>query len=282
MSLIEDFGRFQTGNDKLKIVLADAHRLAPTLKPILILGEPGTGKKELAMHIFERSARSQRNLVYIRSFAELETAPSQGTAIVESVDSWTKSEQNVMLGKLVKAMGDRAIESTRWIFLGRRDLVSQVRKSEFSGTLYHVLSEQTLVIPSLSERSEDVEVLCEQHVEVLNAIRGFQKRISASVFEKIRGQKIANNISGLFEMVEKAYVLSNGPLLSMEDFGFQESRISTDWAQAGLSLSEVERRLIVQTLELTGQNRTRAAEILGISIRTLRNKLAEYREQEAV
>jgi two-component system response regulator FlrC len=81
-------------------------------------------------------------------------------------------------------------------------------------------------------------------------------------------------------VLERAVVLAKSSLIGPDDIQFET--ISEDVAlnfAPGMSLSEVEKRLIIQTLELTAQNRTRAAQLLGISIRTLRNKLNEYKNE---
>jgi two-component system response regulator FlrC len=91
------------------------------------------------------------------------------------------------------------------------------------------------------------------------------------------------NIRELENVLERAVVLAKNSLIQPQDIQLEASteELDADFAP-GMSLSLVEKRLILQTLELTAQNRTRAAQMLGISIRTLRNKLNEYRGEEGV
>lgn len=280
MFFFEDFGRFQTGNEKMKESLAQARRLAPTLKPILIIGEPGTGRREMALEVIEKSSRSNDAVLRLNSDSEIPFYISARTVLVENLESFTKAQQQTLLHRIANSLGEQALESPRWVMTACRDVLSWVRRGEILPALYQVFSEQTIVMPSMTERKDDIESLILQCIANLNEIFGTQKRISAASLMRLQAVTFDRNLVDLFEKIERAFSVANGPLIDLKDFGFPDLQMSADWAQAGLSLSEMERRLIKQTLELTNQNRTKAAEILGISIRTLRNKLNEYRDQE--
>jgi two-component system response regulator FlrC len=280
MFFYEDFGRFQTGNEKMCEAIANARRWAPTLKPVMILGEPGTGRKEMALEVLEKSSRSRESVLRLTADLEIPSQISARTVVIENLESFSKAQQATLLRRVANSLGENAMESPRWIVTACRELLSWVRRGEILPSLYQVFSEQIIVMPSLQERHEDVENLILGYVTNLNEIFGTQKRISAASLMRLQTATFERNLIDLYEKIERAFTLAGGPLIDLKDFGFQDLQMSADWAQAGLSLSEMERRLIKQTLELTNQNRTRAAEILGISIRTLRNKLNEYRDQE--
>jgi two-component system response regulator FlrC len=89
------------------------------------------------------------------------------------------------------------------------------------------------------------------------------------------------NVAELENVIERAVALCQTDLIQKEHIQFSQVEEGLI-AAAGTTLSEMERKLILQTLQLTQQNKTRAAQILGISIRTLRNKLNEYRETGAL
>jgi two-component system response regulator FlrC len=104
--------------------------------------------------------------------------------------------------------------------------------------------------------------------------------LTADAFNRLNTWNWPGNIRELENVLERAVVLAKSTRIDADAIQFEavNEDLALDFAP-GMSLSEVEKRLILQTLELTAQNRTRAAQMLGISIRTLRNKLNEYREE---
>jgi two-component system response regulator FlrC len=280
MFVVEDFGRFQSGVAKLREGIAFGRRLAPTLKPILIVGEVGSGRREMALEIISKSSRSDRPVVRWSAHSDFSQINSQGTILVENLENFSKAQLELLLKRIGNSLGDRAMESPRWIITACRDIFSWVRRGEIPQGLFQILSEQLIVMPSLAERKEDLPSIVESFVSNLNEICGSNKKLSGSSINRLQALKYDRNWTELFEKIERAYACSSGPLIELHDLGFQELQVSTNLSHAGLSLYEMERRLIVQTLEMTMQNRTKAADILGISIRTLRNKLSEYREME--
>lgn len=267
---LEDFGRFQTGCEKLKNAIADARRLAPTLKPILIVGESGTGRTEMALEIVEKSSRAQGTIKNLRAGDILQDDLNYGTVIVEDVQDFNLSDQELILKRILQSSS--VLRGPRWVVTAKTDLLARVRKNQFSVRLYQVLSEQTISMPNLEERRSDVSFLISQQIEVLNSVCGISRKLSSNYEEKLTNMNFRRNFSDLFEQVEAAHLKSDGPLIDLTE-------MHVETAQRGLTISEMERKLILQTLQITDQNRTKAAELLGISIRTLRNKLNEYREE---
>jgi two-component system response regulator FlrC len=280
MSHLEDFGRFQTANLRLKESIAHAHRLAPTLSPLLILGEAGVGKKEMALEIYSKSARKNLPLSFWRASDERPPGTGAITILVENIHEFSKAQQELVFRRLAQSMGDRALESPRFIFTGCKEILSLVRRGEVFSSLYHTLSERIIYVPNLTERREDLLKIAEDFVDGLNQVFGSQKMLTASVIAKLQYSKLERNWKELFDKIEFAYVHSEGPLLDVTDFGFDKILFTGDLAQSGMTLSDMEKQMIIQTLENTGQNRTKAAQILGISIRTLRNKLSQYKNLE--
>jgi two-component system response regulator FlrC len=157
------------------------------------------------------------------------------------------------------------------------------------------LAVQTLEIPNLSDRLGDLRHLAHRFLSDLNQATGQEKSFSSDFIRALSHTPFDRNVKELSEVVERAFFRTKGQVidevegseemvpstLHEKKWEFQHEEVSQSVVKLGpgVSLSEMERRLILQTLEMTKQNRTRAAEILGISIRTLRNKLQEYRDE---
>jgi two-component system response regulator AtoC len=275
-SFVEDLGRFQTASPKMLSVVAEARRVAKTLNPVLILGDEGSGRRELALEIFDHSVKHSGRLVRWNadSFAMTRLLPKD-TVLVENIENLSLEQQRQLLELISEGLFEKGQQRRRWMATGCRNLMMMVRKESFLLSLYQVISVQTLNLPSLKERSEDLVDLSCRFVADWNLITGLRKTLSPAALQRIQNLEFVRNVQELSELIERGYHATNGTVINEESFGFEfeESRV-----KAGVSLSEMEKLLILQTLEMTKQNRTRAAEILGISIRTLRNKLSEYRE----
>lgn len=130
----------------------------------------------------------------------------------------------------------------------------------------------------LEARKNEVIKLAEFNLDVIRLMLGSdQLRLSTKAQEKII-QHQWNDINNELEVVlEKAAQKCRSGLIEPEDIDLQITEGSNFNLPAGLKLEELERKYILQTLFIAGQNRTKAAEMLGISIRTLRNKISQYR-----
>jgi two-component system response regulator FlrC len=133
---------------------------------------------------------------------------------------------------------------------------------------------------ALKEIVEDISTIANWYVEQLGM--NYKKaglQLTAQAIEKLNLYFWPGNISELESVIERAVILTQEKAITDKLIRFDEfQKHSALDLSLGMSLSEVERRLILQTLEHTENNRTKAAHILGISIRTLRNKLNEYKE----
>jgi len=104
-------------------------------------------------------------------------------------------------------------------------------------------------------------------------------RFSSDLLERLRQYNWPGNVRELENFVRRALVLSAGPVIgaeALEDMGPSREWQRVSALEAGLTLREAERQLLLRTLEATGGNRTRAASMMGISLRTIRNKIREY------
>lgn len=134
-------------------------------------------------------------------------------------------------------------------------------------------------MPSLSERKEDLIALAEFHVQVHALMNGKGKIIiSEKAKEKILAYSWPGEFPELEKVVEQAVHSCSKNVIEPEDLILMDKKTELQFS-LGLKLENVERQYILQTLFFAQQNRTKAAEILGISIRTLRNKLNQYRQE---
>lgn len=185
-----------------------------------------------------------------------------------------------------------------------RDLEEAVKEGVFRQDLYYRLNVIPLKLPPLRDRKEDLELLVDFFVRKYAAQYGKPlKKPSAAVWARFSGYEWPGNVREMGNLIERAMLLSQGHELELWDFWDDvEPPSSLETTAAGVSMAsghsavaaantsaavdigmqtlrEVERQMILQALQANDNNRTHAAEILGISVRTLRNKLHEYRSQ---
>lgn len=292
-------------------------KVANSRATILIRGASGTGKELVARAIHHGGGRAEKPFVKVncaalsagileselfghekgaftgahdRKIGRFELADG-GTLLLDEV-----SEINVELqAKLLRALQEREIErvggtrtipvDTRIVATSNRDLEAAVREGKFREDLFFRLNVITIELPPLRERREDIPRLAEHFLQVFNRENG--RRIQGFT-EAARDALLAyawpGNVRELQNAIERAVVLARGEWLTPDDFQFNtagllaEGRGNGGGLAPGTTVAEMERALIFKTLEHCDQNRTRASELLGISVRTLRNKLKEYQD----
>lgn len=177
--------------------------------------------------------------------------------------------------------------NVRIIATTNRDLASMVRRGEFREDLFYRLNVVPLRIPSLRERPRDIANLSKFFMEVSSHINGRPVRqLSEGAVAKLMSWRWPGNVRELENVIERTVLFATSDLveashIEIEGYSATGSVVSADSTAAvgmtaGMTVAEAEKLLIMKTLEHTEQNRTQAAKLLGISIRTLRNKLHEY------
>lgn len=177
--------------------------------------------------------------------------------------------------------------NVRIIATTNRDLASMVRRGEFREDLYYRLNVVPLRIPSLRERPRDIANLAKFFMEVSSHINGRPMReLSDCAVQKLMSWRWPGNVRELENVIERTVLFAASDLveashIEIEGYTARGASMSAEPSSsngmtAGMTVAEAERLLIMKTLEHTEQNRTQAAKLLGISIRTLRNKLHEY------
>jgi two-component system response regulator FlrC len=302
----------KTADPEMKRVLQLAENVAASRATILICGESGTGKEIIARFIHAKSPRAARRLVAVNCAAipgellESELFGFERGAFTGAVQAKPGkfelandstflldeiSEMPLPLqAKLLRVIQEGEVErlgarqpvrvNVRLIATTNRDLATMVREGRFREDLYYRLNVIPLRVPALRARPADVELLARFFTDVSAHLNGKTPRaLSGPAIDKLLSWRWPGNVRELENVVERAVLISAGTEISVDDIaitGFEENTPSSSELAPGMTISEAERRLIMKTLEHTKQNRTRAAQLLGISIRTLRNKLHEY------
>lgn len=309
-----DFQHMVGASDAMKRIYEQIDKIAASKSTVLVRGESGTGKELVARAIHYRSMRRDQPFIKVncaalsagileselfghergaftnahdRKIGRFELA-DKGTLLLDEI-----SEIGIELQpKLLRALQEREFErvggtttievDTRIIATSNRDLEKAVEQGQFREDLFYRLNVITLALPPLRSRREDIPQLMDAFLDRFRKengkrIEGFNK----AAYEALQQHSWPGNVRELQNAIERAVVLSENRQLTPEDFGFlsqtRRAPNNGDALSPGMTVEEAERRLILKTLEACGENRTRASEMLGISVRTLRNKLHEYR-----
>lgn len=182
--------------------------------------------------------------------------------------------------------------NVRIVATTNRDLSSMVRRGEFREDLYYRLNVVPLRIPPLRERPRDIANLSKFFMDVSSHLNGRPLRtLSSGAISKLMMWRWPGNVRELENVIERTVLFASSDVIDAEHIqiegwntaevsasaGSQHANETTTFGMnAGMTVAQAEKLLIMKTLEHTSQNRTQAAKLLGISIRTLRNKLHEY------
>ncbi|NLE02378.1 MAG: sigma-54-dependent Fis family transcriptional regulator [Fibrobacter sp.] len=287
--------------------------VAESRSTVLVTGESGTGKELIARSIHYQSRRSQGPFVKVNCAALPEglieselfghekgaftgaikqktgkfEAANGGTLLLDEIGDMPMTAQVKLLRVLQereinKVGGDEPIEiDVRVIATTNRDLQAEVHDGKFREDLFYRLNVIHIQLPPLRERKNDIEELVNHFITKFNNENGYSvEGLENGCMELLMKHSWPGNIRELENSIERAVVLTRSGLIKPALFKFRSPAECVsddqDGLEAGMTVADAERKLILRTLEYCDQNRTRAADLLGISIRTLRNKLHEY------
>ncbi len=308
------FGRM-VGRSKPMLEVFDlVARVAPTNATVLITGESGTGKELVAETLHRCSPRKNGlllpvncgavspNLIESELFGHergsftgadrqrkgcFERATG-GTLFLDEIAEMPIELQVKLLRvleteTLVRVGGSEPIRvDVRLVAATNRDPAEAVRAGKLREDLYYRLNVFPIALPPLRERPGDIDLLAAHFLAELNREAGTSKVFSRDALERLRGNSWPGNVRELRNVVQRAYILAGDEItadvLPLSDAAPRPSAESGQVLQirVGTSIERVEQRLILATLELTGGDKKKAAEILCISLKTLYNRLNVY------
>jgi len=299
-------------SDSLRDVLALAHRVAESDASVLLLGESGTGKDVIAREIHRSSNRARKPLVAVNCSAipeglleselfghekgaftgavrqkrgKFETADG-GTVFLDEIGDMSEALQ----AKLLRFLQDHIVQrvggsadvkvDVRVIAATNKDLEAEVAAGNFREDLYFRLNVVTITLPPLREREGDVPLLIDHFLRVHAPSGQKPKKMSPSAVRMAMNYDWPGNVRELENAVQRAVVLTRGETIFPEQLP-AKVQAQTEGKEGALlsggkTMREVERDTIIKTLRQTDGNRTHAAKILGISRRTLQNKIKEF------
>ncbi|HEX7672676.1 MAG TPA: sigma 54-interacting transcriptional regulator [Bdellovibrio sp.] len=272
-----DFDALHIEDRKMNETKQLSLQLAGTQASLLIVGDAGVGKTSLARYVYTKSRSPRLYVLECKNAGGFDfSRVDGGTLLIEDLDCASAVTQAELMKLAERTDGTRP----RFISTSRRDIRAMVKQEQFRQDLFYKVAVVHLEIPRLEDRTADFQNIVAFILEVSQIMHGKQGLVlSADAYARLHGWNWPGNIRELENVIERSVVLAKNSTIGPESIQFEAvaDEMAVDFAP-GMSLSEVEKRLILQTLELTAQNRTRAAQMLGISIRTLRNKLNEYKE----
>jgi transcriptional regulator with PAS, ATPase and Fis domain len=309
------FGQMVGNAPALRAVYRVIEQAAPTAASVLVYGESGTGKELVAKTIHELSGRSRHPFVAINCAAipeslleneifghergaytgAVERRPGcfelahTGTLFLDEIAEVAPGIQ----AKLLRVLQERTIRrlggqreqqvDVRLIAATNVDPARAVQQGKLREDLYYRINVIGICVPPLRERIEDIPLLVQTFIAEFNERNG--KSVQAVTPEALRllqRYSWPGNIRELRNVVERAVILSPGEFIELEHLpadlsGPPPPSIHSSGLSAGMTVEEAERKLIELTLAHTRDNKTRAAEILGVTVKTLHNKLKRFR-----
>jgi DNA-binding NtrC family response regulator len=310
------FGTLIGNAPEMRKIYQVVEQAAPTSASVLITGESGTGKELVAQTIHQLSPRAEFPFVAINCAAIPETLleseifghekgaftgaadrrqgcfelADRGTLFLDEIGEMTPATQVKLLRVLqeqrFRRLGGRTeqVVDVRVIAATNVNPQEAVQKGKLREDLYYRLNVFSLNLPPLRERKEDLPLLVQAFINEFNARN--QKAIAGvdqQTMRMLEAHAWPGNVRELRNVMERAIILSPGPFIEPKHLppSLAEDAPAPRQPQValapGITVEEAERRLIMMTLAHTRDNKTRAAEILGISLKTLHNKLNRLR-----
>jgi two-component system response regulator HydG len=289
--------------------------VAPSEATALIVGESGTGKELIANAIHQNSPRKDRPFIKVNCAALPETLleselfghekgaftgatarklgrfqlAHKSSILLDEIGEMSPATQ----AKILRVIQEREFEplgstqtfkaDTRVMAATNKNLEEEIKKGLFREDLYYRINVVTIRVPPLRERHEDIPLLANFFLKRFakknkRVIKGFTPR----AVDLLMRYDWSGNVRELENVVERAVIMARGEMITPMEFPENLKELDVELKEpslnlsAGRSLKEVEKEMILRTLAETGGNRTHAADILGISRRTLQLKLKEY------
>jgi two-component system response regulator HydG len=296
-------------------VLSKARRFARSSGTVLITGESGTGKELLAQYLHDHSTQSARPCVRVNcaafhdGLAESELfgheqgaftgasrrhegflhAAGDGTLFLDEIGELPLPTQAKLLRVLEEGeylrVGSTEVQrvNARIIAATNRDLVKEVAEKRFREDLYHRLDVLSLRLSPLRERPDDIPLLAQHFVSQFGKENELTvTAISEDVLQQLTSFHWPGNVRQLRNAIHRACIEADSPTIQHISMGRSEVLAATDNSLPAqfltLPLDEIERMIILSRIRRFKGNKTEAAAELGVTARTLRNKIARWQE----
>jgi DNA-binding NtrC family response regulator len=290
------------------------NRVAPTDASVFLIGESGTGKDLAAQTLHLLSRRTKAPFLPLNCGAISPTLieselfghergsftgaqrrhkgyferAHMGTLFLDEITEMPIELQVKLLraletGTVVRIGGDQAVDvDVRVIAATNRDPHKAVQDGKMREDLLYRLQVFPIHMPPLRERGEDIQLLGDYFLSQLNERQGTSKVWTEDSLDRLRTHSWPGNVRELKNVVHRAFIMADHeitPRCLPREVGGDSGLIKSLNFQVGTSIEEVERRLIMATLDSYGGNKRKTADILGVSLKTLYNRLNTYREE---
>ena len=311
MKSLGDMKRIVTQNEEMKKLLQFAENVSYSKSTVLIMGETGTGKELFARYIHQCSPRSEKPFMAVNCAALPEglleselfghekgsftgaTENKEGKFELANNSSLLLDEVTEMSpplqAKLLRVLQEHEVDKiggrapipvdVRVIATSNRDIRKRIQDQEFREDLYYRLNVVPINLIPLRERIDDIPVLVDNFIKQFCQENGKSSiKIDSATLTLLKKYRWPGNIRELGNIVERSCLMCQGETMLPSHLFFDEELHPNEKEAPRMSgtIYEMEKELITQTLEEVSGNKTKAADSLGISIRTLRNKLNEY------
>jgi DNA-binding NtrC family response regulator len=311
------FGQMLGNSGAMQKMYDQIARVAPTEATVLLVGESGTGKELAAQTIHQLSRRRKQpffpvncgaisaNLIESEMFGHEKGSftgadrqhkgyferANGGTLFLDEITEMPLELQVKLLrvletGTFMRVGTNKLLETdVRVIAATNRDPEQALTEGKLRADLYHRLNVFPVELPPLRQRDKDVELLAQSFLDELNGKHGTHKTFPASVLASLSGYHWPGNVRELKNYVQRAYIMADQAIDAAVAVPIAMATRSsvgpTLTIPVGTSLDEADRQLILATLEQCDGVKKRAAEILGISLKTLYNRLEEFAASDA-
>lgn len=308
----EHFGLLLGDSSAMQSLYKTIRQVAATDSTVLIQGESGTGKELVAEAIHKLSGREGRfipvncggltkDLISSQLFGHEKGSftgadqrhlgfferADKGTLFLDEITEMPLEMQTHLLrvletGKVLRLGSERELPvNTRLLAATNRDPAKAVREGDLREDLYFRLRVFPLQLPPLRERKGDITLLAERFLADLNKQQGSRKCFSSEALQKLEQHTWPGNVRELKHTVHRAYILSDQELVQIPEHFDEDLPGGIEGLSVGRSIADVERDLILTTMEHFDGDKNAAAATLGISLKTLYNRLKSYGEADS-
>lgn len=308
-SISKDERKLIFGSKTMESVIQIADQVSPSDATILITGKSGTGKEIMSRYIHRKSKRKDKPFISVNCAAipdnllesELfghEKGAFTG-AIARRIGKFEESHNGTLLldeiseidlrlqAKLLRAIQEQEIDriggskpvslNLRIIATSNRDLKTEVKEGRFREDLYFRLNIINLELPSLADRKEDIPLFIDYFIKKYCQSNGFAiKTISIEAMDLLKSHNWPGNIRELENTIYRSVLLSTSDKITKENLKLEHQSDPNPSNMIGRTIGSVEKELIMGTIDHCLGNHTDAANILGISLKILRDKIQNY------